>query len=179
MDLKDFFLLGYITKTHGLNGGLTLALDVDDPSDYMELDGVFVKMKRDLIPHMITHMEHVKKNIFTIFFEDIEAIDQAKTFVNKECYLPIELLPKLDGTKFYYHEIVGYNVVDANYGDAGIIEKVLDLPRQALIQSNKDGKEILIPITDDIIKKVDRKNKVLGVEAPEGLIDLYLNDEQD
>ena len=46
---------------------------------------------------------------------------------------------------------------------------------QAVIQVMKDGKEILIPIHDDIIKKVDKKAKVLTVKAPEGLIDMYLN----
>ncbi|MBI9034648.1 MAG: 16S rRNA processing protein RimM [Bacteroidales bacterium] len=177
MDLNDFFLLGYITKTHGLTGGLTLVMDVDDPSEYMEIDGVFVKMKHEIVPHMISQIEHVKKNVFTIQIEDIDSINAAKKFVNKECYLPIELLPKLDGTKFYYHEIIGFKVMDVNQGDAGVIEKVLDLPRQALIQSNKDGIEILIPISDDIIKKVDRENKILEVDTPEGLIDLYLNDE--
>jgi 16S rRNA processing protein RimM len=35
-------------------------------------------------------------------------------------------------------------------------------------------KEILIPLVDEVILKVDRKKKELHIRAPEGLIDIYL-----
>ena len=66
-------------------------------------------------------------------------------------------------------------MVDALKGEIGEISDVLEYPTQAVIQVMKDGKEILIPIHDDIIQKVDKKAKILTVKAPEGLIDMYLN----
>ncbi len=35
-------------------------------------------------------------------------------------------------------------------------------------------KEILIPVVDPVIKKVDRDQRTIFIEAPKGLIDLYL-----
>ena len=52
---------------------------------------------------------------------------------------------------------------------------MLEYPTQAVIQVMHDGKEILIPIHDDIIQKVNKKAKTLNINAPEGLIDMYLN----
>jgi 16S rRNA processing protein RimM len=42
------------------------------------------------------------------------------------------------------------------------------------MQTEINGKEVLLPIFDGLVKKVDRKKKILYVEAPEGLIDLYI-----
>jgi len=52
---------------------------------------------------------------------------------------------------------------------------VLEYPNQALFQVFRDGKEILIPIQDEIITAVNREKKQILIDAPEGLIDLYLN----
>ena len=45
---------------------------------------------------------------------------------------------------------------------------------QALFEIDHDGKEVLIPISDDLIEKVDREKKDIRITAPEGLIELYL-----
>jgi 16S rRNA processing protein RimM len=84
-------------------------------------------------------------------------------------------LPPLEGNKFYFHEIKDFRVVDVAHGKIGVVDGVLDLPQNPLIKIIFKEKEILIPITDDIIKKVDRKNKEISIDAPDGLIDIYLN----
>jgi 16S rRNA processing protein RimM len=89
-------------------------------------------------------------------------------------YLPITELPSLKGNRFYYHEIIGFQVSDQQHGDIGVVEDILELPHQALFQIRFGEKEILIPIVDEIIKKVDRRKKVLLIEAPPGLIEIYL-----
>ncbi|MCX6266534.1 MAG: ribosome maturation factor RimM, partial [Bacteroidetes bacterium] len=88
--------------------------------------------------------------------------------------LPITELPTLKGNQFYFHEIVGFQVVDQNHGNIGRIEDILELPHQSLFQIRYGEKEILIPIVDDIIQKVDRRKKLLMIEAPSGLIEIYL-----
>ena len=87
----------------------------------------------------------------------------------------MEMLPKLSGKQFYYHEIKGFTLVDAEKGELGPINEVIEYPTQAIIQVFKDKKEILIPILDQVIQKVDRKAKKLYVKAPEGLIEMYLS----
>jgi 16S rRNA processing protein RimM len=62
---------------------------------------------------------------------------------------------------------------DITYGHIGIIKAINDTTAQALFEVEKDGKEILIPVNDEFIVKVDRKKTII-VNTPEGLIDLYL-----
>jgi len=90
-------------------------------------------------------------------------------------YLPLKFLPKLSGNKFYYHEIIGFTVMDKQHGNIGVITGVNDSVSQVLFEVKKDDKELLIPVADNIIDKVDRANKILYVTTPEGLVDLYLS----
>jgi 16S rRNA processing protein RimM len=94
--------------------------------------------------------------------------------VNANLSLPLVLLPKLKGNKFYFHEVSGFMVIDDVHGILGMISKVLELPNNPLFSIDHDGKEILIPIADEIIKKVDRRSRTIHIKAPEGLVDLYL-----
>ena len=84
-------------------------------------------------------------------------------------------MPKLSGNKFYYHEIIGFELQDKNHGSIGKITGVNDMVSQALFEAEKDGKKLLIPIADDIINEVDRQTKTIHVDTPPGLIDLYLS----
>ena len=76
--------------------------------------------------------------------------------------------------RFYFHEIIGFTVVDTEKGELGPVTDVLEYPTQAILQVMKGKKEILIPILDQVIQNVDRDNKILTITAPEGLIDMYL-----
>ena len=44
-----------------------------------------------------------------------------------------------------------------------------------MFEIEKDGKDILIPVNDQFIVKVDRIKKTIIVDTPEGLINLYLD----
>lgn len=173
MKKEDCFYLGIITKPFGYKGELVIYLDVDDPTQYEELPTVLVDMGIGLVPFFIEKLS-LKNNNATIRLQDVSP-EMALTLIKKELYLPLNLLPKLKGKKFYFHEVVNFEVIDAEKGLIGKIEKVLDYPAQPILQViNPDNKEILIPIADDIIMEVDRKNKTIKVKAPEGLIELYL-----
>jgi 16S rRNA processing protein RimM len=93
--------------------------------------------------------------------------------VNAELYLPLSTLPKLEGNKFYYHEIIGFTVVDAEAGEVGVIEEVNDQSAQVLLVIKEGFREILFPVVDELIDKLDRKEKKIYVRFPEGLLDLY------
>ncbi|MBQ0740703.1 16S rRNA processing protein RimM, partial [Aquimarina celericrescens] len=76
--------------------------------------------------------------------------------------------------QFYYHEVIGFTIQDVTFGKVGIVKAVNDSTAQALFEGDRDGIEILIPMNDEFIGKIDRESKVIYVETPEGLIDLYL-----
>lgn len=174
MEIKDCYNLGRITKAWGYKGQVVIFLDVDTPEDYAGLDSAFVEVKGKLIPYFF-RIDSLSGNKAVITFEDLAA-EQALALVGHELYLPLTLLPKLEGNKFYFHEVVGFRVIDEQWGDIGTLQTVIDYPAQALFQVMKNGVEILIPVIDEVIKKVDREQKTLFIAAPNGLIDLYLGD---
>ena len=173
MNKNDFFYLGRIVKAYGKKGELNVVLDTDNPENYKDLKSVFLDLKGNLIPYFIENIQ-IKNNKAIIKLKDVLTPEIAEMFVNAEIFLPLDQLPKLTGNKFYYHDIIGYSIIDKTYGSIGKVEKVLDLPQQAILQIKYKNKEILIPITDEIIKIVDRNNKQIKIEAPEGLIEIYL-----
>lgn len=174
MEIKDCYCLGRVTKPWGVKGQVMLFLDVDEPEDYAELDSAFVEVKGQLVPYFF-HIDSLNGNKAVATFEDL-APEQAAALCGRDLYLPLDLLPKLDGNKFYFHEVVGFRVVDSNHGDIGILEQVIEYPAQPLFQIMKNGVEVLIPVIDEVIDKVDRENKTIYITAPNGLIELYLGD---
>ncbi|MBR5029392.1 MAG: 16S rRNA processing protein RimM [Bacteroidales bacterium] len=172
MDQKDCFILGKITKSFGLKGEVVFVLDVDTPTDYAALDSVFVEVKGVLVPYFIESI-HINGNKATVKFEDLSR-EESLALVGCDLYLPLTILPKLTGKKFYFHEIIGFHVVDNKKGDIGTIVSVIDYPAQPLFQIINNDKEILLPVIDQLIDRVDRDNTTIYVNAPDGLIDLYL-----
>ena len=169
---KDCYQLGKITKPFGYKGQVVFFLDVDCPDDYSGLDSVFVEVKGHLLPYFIKEIK-INGNKAIVTFEDIST-EEAQSLIGSNLFLPLDLLPKLTGNRFYFHEVIGWRVVDNQKGDIGTIVSVIDYPAQPIFQIMKNEKEILIPIIDQVIKKVDRTEKVMYIEAPNGLIDLYL-----
>ena len=174
MTKNDCFFFGKVTKTHGLKGEITIKLDVVNPADFKDLRYVLIEDRGNLIPYFIENQK-INGDKMIVRLQDVKKVEQAVTFMGKAVFLPNEFMPELEDDDFYYKEIVGFKMVDALKGEIGEISDVLEYPTQAVIQVMKDGKEILIPIHDDIIQKVDKKAKILTVKAPEGLIDMYLN----
>lgn len=174
MQKEDCFYLGKIVKKYSFKGELLIKLDSDDPEIYTEMESVFVEKNKSLIPFFIERSSLHKSELLRVKFEDINNDEDADALLKCDLYLPLEFLPKLTGNKFYYHEIIGYKVEDKSFGEVGIITGVNDSTSQALFEIDRNGKEVLIPLIDDFIKNVDRENKILQLEVPKGLIEIYL-----
>lgn len=177
MTKDDCYQVGHITKTHGVSGELVLFLDVDEPSEYADLESILLEVKGELIPYFIESIAIVKGSRAIIAFEDVDTIEQAERLINCGAFLPLdELEPITDETRFYFHEIVGYQVVDADAGELGTVRGVYAMNAQDLIAMDYQGKEVLIPINSDIVRTIDRANQKLNVALPDGLLEIYMED---
>jgi 16S rRNA processing protein RimM len=151
---------------------MALYLDVDVPEDYADLDSAFVEVKGTLVPYFF-HIDNINGNKAVATFEEVTP-EEVGALAGHDLYLPLERLPKLTGNKFYFHEVKGFRVVDEEQGDIGTIVDVIEYPAQPIFQIMNGDVEILIPIIDPVIKKVDREGKTIYIVAPNGLIDLYM-----
>ena len=174
MTKEECFYVGKIVKKYSFKGELLVKLDSDDPEIYEDMESVFVDLRNNLVPFFIESSQLHKSELLRIKFEDVDTEPDADALLKCDLYLPLEFLPELEDDKFYFHEIIGFTVEDVNFGKVGIVKSVNDSTPQALFEIDRDGIEILIPMNDAFIKKVDKKNQLILVETPEGLIDLYL-----
>jgi len=174
MQKEDCFYLGKIVKKYSFKGELLVKLDTDEPELFTEMESVFVEQRKNLIPFFIEESSLHKSELLRVRFEDVTNEEEANALIGAHLYLPLEFLPELTGNKFYYHEIIGFTAEDESFGKIGEITGVNDTTSQTLFEIDREGTEILIPMIDHFIKNVDRENKTILLDVPEGLIEMYL-----
>lgn len=175
MKKEDCFYLGKIVRKYSFKGELLAKLDTDEPGLYDNLDALFIDLRGTLVPFFIVESQLHKSDLLRLKLEDVDTEADADALIKSELYLPVELLPKLEGNKFYFHEVIGFTITDQNFGNVGTIKAINDNTAQALFEIDRQGVEVLIPMNDELIVKVDRANKTILVNTPEGLIDLYIS----
>lgn len=170
---NEYFYLGHITKSFGIKGQLSCYFDTDEPEKYADLDAVFIDLDGEKLPYLIEDIQYRGANTFVIKFQDVDE-EEAKSLIKAELYLPMSELPPLTGNRFYFHEVIGFRVIDEEKGDIGVCRDFIDISHHPIMQIDHEGTEILIPAIDEIFKNVDRENKQIHIAAPEGLIDVYM-----
>jgi len=174
MHKEDCFYLGKVVSKYSFKGEVLVKLDTDEPETYENMESVFVSLGNKLVPFFIDRCRLHKSALLRIDFEAVKDESAADKIIGSELYLPLTLLPPLTGNKFYFHEVIGFTLMDEVLGDIGIIKAVNDSASQEFFEAEKKGKELWVPVTDDIITKVDRESKTIHVRTPDGLVDLYL-----
>jgi len=173
LTFDEVFELGYLERVHGINGELLLIMDVDSPSDYSKLGSVFLDIKGKLIPFLVQKQKAFKTTQLLLKFEDIDDEESAADLVGAGAYMPLHALPPLADDKYYFHELIGMQVIDEELGAVGLVTGVLETPQQFLLQFDHQSHEVLCPMHDDILVQVDRAAKIIRVRLPGGLLEVY------
>lgn len=174
MRKEDCFYLGKIAKKFSFKGEVLVYLDTDEPELYENLESMFVECGKHLVPFFIEYSSLHKNDFLRVRFEDVKNEEEADALLGNHVYLPLKMLPKLTGNKFYFHEVIGFEVEDKRLGIVGEIQSINDSSAQPLFEVLNDGVEILIPMIDHFLVKIDRENKKVMMDLPEGLIEMYL-----
>ncbi|MFN4197914.1 MAG: ribosome maturation factor RimM [Flavobacterium sp.] len=174
MRKEECFYLGKIAKKFSFKGEVLIYLDTDEPGLYENMESVFVELHNHLVPFFIEKSSLHKNDFLRVKFEDVDSEDAADEIMGCELYLPLSFLPKLEGNKFYFHEVIGFQIEDQRLGIVGTIVSINDSTAQPLFEVLHDEKEIFIPMIDQFLVKIDRENKKVIMDLPEGLVDIYL-----
>lgn len=175
MRKEDSYLLGKITRKHGLQGNVILKLDTDQPELYNKLESIFIEINGLLVPFFIQKSSWSKQDTLIIQFKN--ATEQlSEQTIGKDVYLPLSTLPPLTGNQFYYHEVKGFEILDTEGVSCGLIQSVNDQTAQHYFILNLNDKEVIIPIIKDWIIEVNRDRKTITMSLPEGLLDVFLTD---
>ncbi len=174
MRKEDCFYLGKIAKKFSFKGEVLIYLDTDEPELYEDMESVFVEFNKNLVPFFIENSNLHKGDFLRVKFEDVDSEEDADEIMGCEIYLPLNMLPKLTGNKFYFHEVIGFEIEDLRLGVFGKIVSINDTSAQPLFEVINGSVEILVPMIDQFLVKIDRENKKVIMNLPEGLVEMYL-----
>jgi 16S rRNA processing protein RimM len=174
MRKEDCFYLGKIAKKFSFKGEVLVYLDTDEPELYENMESVFVEFNKNLVPFFIENSSLHKNDFLRVQFEDVDSEEEADSILNCDVYLPLSMLPKLEGNQFYFHEVIGFEIEDKRLGVFGKIVSINDTTAQPLFEVVNGEVEMLIPMVDHFLVKIDRENKKVVMDLPEGLVEMYL-----
>lgn len=179
MKKEDCYILGKVIQPHGVKGEVKLWLDVDEPEYYDDLDSVLLDLKGQLVPYFVEEITIRDKKKTIARFEGMKTWEDTQVVIGCDMYLPLTRLPELADDQYYYHDIIGYEIVDkASQSIYGIVASVVEGSGQDLLTFFVADQEVLVPITDEIVVGVDKATKKLFVDLPDGLIELYTEDQK-
>ena len=175
MKSEEAFYIGYITKSKGLKGELQIFFEFEEP-ELLDLDVIFAEINGKMVPYFVASYKLHTNQTGNFYFDDVDHIDKAQALVKKKLYLPLSKKPERDEDDFFYTDLIGFNAIDEQLGILGEVLEVHEYPQQFVAMVSYKGEEIMFPLNDDFIIEINEEEKLLTVDLPDGLLDVYLKD---
>jgi 16S rRNA processing protein RimM len=164
--------IGYISKTHGLKGHVILRLNELVRIDEEAIKSVFLELNGSQVPYFI---EECRPNNtgYILKLETIDMVDTSKKLIGKKAYALTDFILEEEES---LNEFIGYSIIDSKLGNIGVISDVDEKTDNVIVKViHATGVEIILPFNDDFIIEIDDDLKTIEFNAPEGLIEMYLN----
>lgn len=164
--------IGFCKKPHGVGGELKVQIDAEYVADFLESKVLFIGLQGKEVPYFIENIR-AGHDIF-VKLEDINTREAAAILAGKEIFLREEDLqfapadPDEDDPESW----IGYQLWDVEHGLIGAIEDVVEYPQQIMAVLTYQGREILIPLNEQLIESVDLDAQTLRMNLPIGLLEL-------
>lgn len=161
--------LGKIIQAKGLKGHVVAHIEFE-LTTLNFIKYLFIKMGSTMVPYQLEE-GIVQGDIALLKFHGIEDRDTAHDLIDKTIWLPKEMLNKIIDTTETHQEIIGYNVIDIQEGNLGVIQHIEEYPMQQCLVVKYLEKEVLIPYVSAFIQQLDHKNKQVIVKLPPGYLE--------
>ena len=172
MQKEACLYIGFIAKKHGFKGQLSIKLDGAPIKDYNTLEYIYIEIEGQLIFHKIDYSSIQKKIFLKLKLEEVNDDDTARELIKKHIYVPKKNVSQLNNNNFFDCDIIGFKVQNKVKKYIGLASDINTSSMQNLLIVNTKKKEIMIPLVNNFIINLDKKNKIITVDLPDGLIDL-------
>jgi 16S rRNA processing protein RimM len=171
----EYIEIGYIRDTFGIKGQVKAKLDVYDANEYRRKKVLYLSKKGSPHkPYQVSKWEFRSDSEAVLTFPEVTNCDDAEKLIGNTLFISSDDLPKLPEGRFYYFEVIGYTVKDENLGELGTVKDIWDSPGNDILVMEYKEKEVLIPMTDEIVIKADKENRCMITHLPNGLVEMYL-----
>lgn len=166
-------VLGTISRSHGLKGTFKVNIHSAGILPIEKDEPVFIQLQGGPVPFFIEECWATSHNVWAMKLDEIDSLEVADNFVGKEMLIEEDSFVgiKTDATQ----ELIGFQVEDFEKGHIGLVSGILETAQHPVLEIELDDKLILVPWVDAIVKKIDLHARIIKIEAPDGLIDLYIN----
>ena len=169
----NYFKAGKLVAVHGLKGELILKHELGKKTSLKDLKAIFIEDRKDsFLPWFIETSKARSENEILLKLESINTREAAAKLSQKEVWLTEEDFKRLSATSAPAN-LLGYIIINDKERLSEILE-VIEQPHQLLCRIELNKKEVLIPVNENFLKKIDHKKKEVIVDLPEGLLDIYL-----
>ena len=170
--MEEYFKIGKFAATHGVKGELVLQHVLGKKTTLKGLQALFVEEKKDsFLPYFVTGVTARSETENLLTLEDIGNREQAMKLVKKEVWMNTADFKKFSRSNTPV-SLLGFTLYNEKVA-VGEITEVVEMPHQLLCKVNYKGAEALIPLHEDTLQKVDRRNRKVIAILPEGLLDIY------
>ena len=177
------FAVAKVGKSFGTHGELTINLYDTFPADFTIEEPLFVYIDKLAVPLFFDHFERRGKSGGVVAFADFDTTLRAAELIGKELYMGLEeeLLgisynddeeQLSDDDELYLEDMVGFMATFTNHQSEGRIVDFEDSDWNPLFIIELDGREVMVPATDDFIVEYSPSRKSVLFDLPEGLIEL-------
>jgi len=165
--------IGKIVSVFGLKGEMIVQHHLGNKIAVTKIKVIFLEQKKgELLPYFTESVHKKGNDELSLKLEGVDSKESASKFMRREVWMKEEEVQTHTG-KNNPISWVGYRVVDHGK-DLGPVLEVIEQPHQILCRIEINGREVLIPINEQTLQKVDHKTKSLLLTLPDGLLEVYL-----
>lgn len=173
--MEQFLRVGVITSTHGLKGEVKVFPTTEDPERFLELDRVFLGGAEgegaDASGFRELAVEQVRffKQFVIVKFAGLDRIEQVESTLKRELYVAREDAIPLEEGEYYIADLIGLEAVTENGCRLGTLDDVLQTGANDVYVIRENGRELLVPVIDDCIVRIDLEQRKAVLRLLDGL----------
>lgn len=173
--MQDLLTIGHTKKTYGYQGALKVFVEDHFLDDFLEAEVVFLEITGQQIPYFVKNIENEHQLLLEL--EEVDSKEAAKSLTDKPLSMRREDLSEtLEAPVdelLILQQFIGFTLIDREAGEVGVVEDIIEMPQQYFALVHYKGAEALIPINDEFLVGADPDEKILEMDLPEGLLDLF------
>ena len=168
-----FRSIGKIVSAFGLKGEMIALHSLGKKIAVAKIKVIYLEQQKDeLLPYFVEAARKKGEDELYIKLEGIDSKEAVSKYLRKEVWMREEEVQS-HTQKDNPIGWVGYRVVDQGR-DLGAVLEIIEQPHQVLCRLEIDSKEVLIPINEQTLDKIDHKTRTLLLSLPDGLLEVYL-----
>ncbi|MBP3617539.1 MAG: 16S rRNA processing protein RimM [Lachnospiraceae bacterium] len=171
MDKDSMLRVGVITTTHGVRGEVKVFPTTDDANRFKKLKKAYLDLERELLPVTVEGVKFFKQMVI-VKFKEINDMDKAALYRNKDILIDREDAMPLKENEFYICDLIGLKVVTDKGEELGTLCEVLQTGANDVFEVMLPNKEtVLIPYIEDCVKEISLEEGKVTVHILPGLLD--------